>query len=76
MYLTEKKVFKKKVNRDLYKQLDDYSFKAKNLKNATNYLIKQCSRIGYKLIYKGFNESVERIAVCYPLKKRKTKTAA
>ena len=49
MYLTEKKIFKKKVNKDLYKQMSDYSFKAKNLKNATNYLIKQCSRIGYKL---------------------------
>ena len=35
--------------KDVYRMIDDYSYKAKNLYNACNYIIKQSSRISYKL---------------------------
>lgn len=48
--LVENKTIKvKNKTKELFEQLDAYSLKAKNLKNATNYIIKQCSRISYKL---------------------------
>ena len=46
MLLTEIKVIKKK---NIYKLIDNYSYQAKNLYNACNYIIKQASRISYKL---------------------------
>ena len=39
----------KPSNKKLYNMLDSYSFCAKNLRNYTNYIINQCSRISYKL---------------------------
>ena len=50
MDLTQKISIKMKPNnKKLYTMLDSYSFCAKNLRNYTNYIINQCSRISYKL---------------------------
>lgn len=46
MLLTEVKIIK---NRNIYKLIDKYNYQAKNLYNACNYIIKQTSRISYKL---------------------------
>ncbi|SDW45920.1 putative transposase [Lachnospiraceae bacterium KHCPX20] len=48
MILTETHSIKRK-NKDLYEKVDRYCFASKNLRNYTNYIIKQCSRISYKL---------------------------
>lgn len=50
MILTETHIIKKKSKtQKLYDVIDDYCYKSKNLRNYTNYLITQCSRISYKL---------------------------
>ena len=50
MLLVEKKVIKRKRKTEvLFSKLDGYCYKAKNLRNATNYIIKQCYRIHTKL---------------------------
>lgn len=36
-------------NKNLFQKIDQYCYVTKNLHNATNYLITQCSRISYKL---------------------------
>ena len=46
MLLTESKIIKNKL---IFKLIDTYSYQAKNLYNACNYIIKQASRISYKL---------------------------
>ena len=60
MILTEKHYISKRKNPDLYSKIDDYCYKAKNLRNATNYIIKQCSRISYKLKCGEILESFEK----------------
>ena len=50
MLLVEKKVIKRKRKTEpLFVLLDGYCYRAKNLRNATNYIIKQCYRIHTKL---------------------------
>ena len=49
MLLTEEHRIKKDGHKDLFRELDDFCFRAKNLHNAANYLIKQCDRIHRKL---------------------------
>ena len=50
MLLVEKKVIKRKCKTEaLFLKLDGYCYKAKNLRNVTNYIIKQCYRIHTKL---------------------------
>ena len=50
MILTEKHIIKRKSKtEELFQKIDGYCYSAKNLRNATNYLITQCSRISYKL---------------------------
>ena len=50
MILTEMHTIKRnKKTEDLFKQIDGYCFASKNLRNSTNYLIKQCSRISRKM---------------------------
>lgn len=50
MLLVEKKVIKRKRKTEiLFKSIDEYCYQAKNLRNATNYIIKQCFRIHIKL---------------------------
>ena len=46
MILTQTKQIKDKK---VYSLIDEYSYRAKNLYNACNYIIKQSSRISYKL---------------------------
>lgn len=38
-----------KKNKKLFERIDAYCYASKNLRNATNYLITQCNRIGFKL---------------------------
>ena len=50
MILTEAhKIKKNKKTEDLFKQIDGFCFASKNLRNSTNYLIKQCYRISRKM---------------------------
>ena len=50
MLLVEKQVIKRKHKTEpLFALLDGYCYRAKNLRNATNYIIKQCYRIHTKL---------------------------
>lgn len=50
MILVEKHSIKNnKKNRKLFYEIDDFCDKSKSLRNYTNYIIKQCSRISYKL---------------------------
>lgn len=50
MIASERHIIRKKhKNRKLYKKVDGYCYLYKNLRNATNFIIKQCSRISYKL---------------------------
>lgn len=49
MLLVEEHKIKKNADKELFKKCDDYCYRAKNLYNATNYLIKQCDRIHGKL---------------------------
>ena len=50
MILSETHSIKRKSkNKDLFSKIDRYSFASKNLRNFTNYIIKQCSRISYRL---------------------------
>lgn len=50
MILTETHFIKRKQNtEELYSSLEVFCFASKNLRNATNYIITQCSRISYKL---------------------------
>ena len=49
MLLTEEHLIKRSRNKALYRELDAYCYRAKNLYNATNYLIRQCDRIHRKL---------------------------
>ena len=45
MLLTEEHRIRKEGHKALFRKMDDYCFRAKNLHNAANYLIRQCSRI-------------------------------
>ena len=36
-------------NKELFERIDSFCYASKNLRNYTNYIIKQCSRISYKL---------------------------
>lgn len=50
MILSETHNIKKSnKSKDLFAKIDRFSFASKNLRNYTNYIIKQCSRISYKL---------------------------
>ena len=49
MLLTEEHRIKKGGHRALFREVDDFCFRAKNLHNAVNYLIRQCDRIHWKL---------------------------
>ena len=49
MLLTEEHRIKKTGHKALFRELDDYCFRAKNLHNAVNYLIRQCGRIHRKI---------------------------
>jgi putative transposase len=50
MILTETHSIKlSKKTKGLYNKIDDYCYKSKNLRNYTNYIITQCSRISYRL---------------------------
>ena len=50
MILTEQHIIKRKPKTEkLFQKIDGYCYSAKNLRNMTNYIIKQCSRISYKL---------------------------
>lgn len=50
MILTKTKTTKKKEKtKKAYEAVDEFCFNAKNLKNYTNYIIKQCSRISKKM---------------------------
>jgi putative transposase len=61
MILTETHSIKlsKKTN-SLYTKIDDYCYKSKNLRNYTNYIITQCSRISYRLKNGDILESWEK----------------
>ena len=49
MLLTEEHRIKKEGHKALFREIDEFCFRAKNLHNATNYLIKQCDRIHRKM---------------------------
>lgn len=50
MILVESHKLKRKSKyQSLYENIDSYCYTSKNLRNYTNYIIKQCSRIHYKL---------------------------
>lgn len=50
MLLTEQHIIKRKPKTEkLFQKIDGYCYSAKNLRNATNYITTQCSRISYKL---------------------------
>ena len=49
MLLTEEHRIKKDGHKALFRELDDFCFRAKNLHNAVNYLIKQSDRIHRKI---------------------------
>ena len=49
MLLTEEHRIKKDGHKALFRELGDFCFRAKNLHNAVNYLIKQCDRIHRKI---------------------------
>ena len=49
MLLTEEHRIKKNGHKALFRELDDFCFRAKNLHNAANYLIKQSDRIHRKI---------------------------
>ena len=48
MILTEEHIIRCHRQKDLYKRIDAFCYQSKNLYNATNYLISQCSRISRK----------------------------
>ena len=61
MILVEKHSIKRKSKtKELYKIIDDFCYKSKNLYNSANYLITQCSRISYKLKQGEILESWEK----------------
>ena len=49
MLLTEEHRIKACNNKELFRQIDGYCYRAKNLSNAVKYLVKQCYRIHTKL---------------------------
>lgn len=49
MLLSEEHQIKRSRQKDLFREIDEYCYRAKNLHNATNYLIRQCDRIHRKL---------------------------
>ena len=49
MLLTEEHQIKRNGHKDLFRRIDDDCYRAKNLHNAANYLIRQCDRIHRKL---------------------------
>ena len=49
MLLSEEHRIKREGHKALYRKLDAFCFRAKNLHNAANYLIKQCNRIHRKM---------------------------
>lgn len=62
--LVEKKVIKRKRKTEaLFSKLDEYCYKAKNLCNATNYIIKQCYRIHTKLEHGEILDSWEKALI-------------
>jgi len=60
MLLTEEHRIKKDGHKALFRELDDFCFRAKNLHNAVNYLIKQCDRIHRKLLLEEALEDWEK----------------
>lgn len=50
-------------NKALFNRIDEYCYLSKNLRNATNYIIKQCSRISYKLKQGESLEDWERVFI-------------
>lgn len=62
--LVEKQVIKRKHKTEpLFALLDSYCYKAKNLRNATNYIIKQCYRIHTKLKQGEIIDSWEKVLI-------------
>ena len=49
MLLIEEHKISRNSHKTLFRQIDDYCYRAKNLYNSTNYLIRQCHRIHRKL---------------------------
>ena len=49
MLLMEEHRIHRNSQKDLFREIDDYCYRAKNLYNAANYLIRQCGRIHRKL---------------------------
>ena len=49
MLLMEEHRIHRNSQKDLFRVIDDYCYRAKNLYNAVNYLIRQCGRIHRKL---------------------------
>ncbi len=49
MILSEEHRIKRHNNKELLREIDGYCYKAKNLSNSVNYLIKQCYRIYTKI---------------------------
>ena len=48
MILTEEHIIRCHKQKELYRQIDAFCYRSKNLYNAANYLISQCSRISRK----------------------------
>ena len=48
MLLIEEHKISRNSHKTLFRQIDDYCCRAKNLYNSTNYLIRQCHRIHRK----------------------------
>ncbi len=49
MLLSEEHRIRKERNKALFREIDGFCYRAKNLHNSTNYLIRQCDRIHRKL---------------------------
>ena len=49
MLLIEEHKIRRDSHRSLFRQIDEYCYRTKNLYNSTNYLIRQCYRIHKKL---------------------------
>ena len=61
MILAEKHSIKNnRKNRELFERIDKYCYLSKNLYNAANYLVTQCTRISYNLKQGEILESWEK----------------
>ena len=49
MLLTEEHRIKRNRHKELFREIDEYCYRVKNLYNAANYLIRQCDRIHRKI---------------------------